>query len=730
VQGRCLSYGEGITYFPVVDVVGQLEAVPADPAVAATIGALLGENDAPSSPEEIAWAFRKLLEQEAPLVVVFDDIQWGEETFLDLVEQVAFLSAGLALLVICLARPELGAHRPGWPVSLRLEPLPPADVQELVPAGLAAGLRERIARAAGGNPLFLTEMVAMAGESGERVLVPATLKALLAARLDQLEPAERGVLERGAVEGELFHRGAVQALSPDRSLVAPNLVTLVRRELIRPERPLLPAEDGFRFCHLLIRDAAYDTLPKATRAELHERFAGWLDEHGGAFAERDELVGYHFEQAHHYRIELGHADDATRALGDRAATRLAASAERAQERGDSRGAVNLLQRALAVGLAEPRQRAYHQLELSRLLSLLGRLAESDALRAEATDTATRLGDPALTARVRLREAWELRNDPESDLEEVRRIIEDAIEALAELGDQRGLARADGIQAWICVREGHWADALGHQERALAAAEAVGWRQRRRTASSSIARGLVRGPTPVGEAIRRCEELILRDPSDRVLRAHITGRRSALVAMSGRAEEALELAERLGRELDELISVIPSLANRDALAEAKEYAGDRAAAIEEREAQCEKLEEIYSRRRPASAMSEVYKLALLYADEGRWEDAERRLAYGSEPPVLDHFREEAVLGLAARARVAAHHHRHDEAVRLATRALELAGQSDMLNLRGRISEACAEVHSAGGRETEANAAVTAALELYEQKGNVAAMAQLRERALST
>ena len=283
VRGRCLPYGEGITYWPVVEVLKQLDVLPPDEAAAAAIRSLLGETEAATSAEEIAWAFRKTLEQaaaERPLVVVFDDIQWGEETFLDLIEHVALLSSGASILLLCMARPELIERRPAWPVTLRLEPLGDEDVDELIPERIAGELREKIARAAGGNPLFVEEMLAMAGEADGEVVVPPTLQALLAARLDQLEPAERSVLERGAIEGEIFHRGAVQALAPEETQVTPRLAALVRKELIRPDRPQLAGEDGFRFRHLLIRDAAYDALPKATRADLHERFAAWLEQHG------------------------------------------------------------------------------------------------------------------------------------------------------------------------------------------------------------------------------------------------------------------------------------------------------------------------------------------------------------------------------------------------------------------------------------------------------------------
>ena len=234
VRGRCLPYGVGITYWPVVEVVKQLDVLPSDPAAAAAIRSLLGESEAGTSAEEIAWAFRKLLEEQAPLVVVFDDIQWGEETFLDLVEHVALLSGGAPILVVCMARPELLDSRPAWPVGVRLEPLSGEDAARLIGAGVAEALRVKIATAAGGNPLFIGEMLAMTQEAGDEVAVPATLKALLAARLDQLDAAERRVLERGAVEGEVFHRGAVQALAPEELQVTPRLAALVRRELIRP----------------------------------------------------------------------------------------------------------------------------------------------------------------------------------------------------------------------------------------------------------------------------------------------------------------------------------------------------------------------------------------------------------------------------------------------------------------------------------------------------------------
>jgi len=225
VRGRCLSYGEGITYWPVVEIVKQLDALPSDESAAAAMRSLLGETEAPTSADEIAWAFRKLLEEQAedrPLVVVFDDLHWGEQTFLDLVEHISDLSRDAPLLLLCMARPELLDRRPGWgggkmnATTVLLEPLDAAETDSLLAAlgGVDDTLRDRIRVASEGNPLFVEEMLALVRNSGgAEVEVPPTIQALLAARLDQLEPAERDVLERGSVEGRVFHQGAVQALS-------------------------------------------------------------------------------------------------------------------------------------------------------------------------------------------------------------------------------------------------------------------------------------------------------------------------------------------------------------------------------------------------------------------------------------------------------------------------------------------------------------------------------------
>ena len=304
-RARCLSYGEGITYWPLVEVLLQLGRDP--------------EQAIRSSPADTQLATRALLEEvaaERPLVLVLDDLQWAEAPLLDLVDHLADWSREAPLFLLCVARPELLDARPGWgggkfnATSILLEPLTEEQAAALADellAGVAvdAGTRDRILATAEGNPLFLEEMAALARESRGAVDVPPTIQALLQARLDTLDASDRAVIERGAVEGKVFHRGAVTALAPAplRDDVPTRLLSLVRRELVRPDRSQLPGDDAFRFRHLLIRDAAYESLPKASRAELHERFADWLDEHAG-LVEQDEIVGYHLEQASRHRREL------------------------------------------------------------------------------------------------------------------------------------------------------------------------------------------------------------------------------------------------------------------------------------------------------------------------------------------------------------------------------------------------------------------------------------------
>jgi class 3 adenylate cyclase len=334
MRGRCLPYGEGITYWPLAEAIrgrfgedpvpGMRIAVAGRESdlITERIACAMGIGGTPGPADETSWAVRRLFESEAtrgPLVVVFDDLQWGEPTFLDLVEHLADWARDAPILIVALARPEFLDERPGWAggkfnaTSVLLERLSDDESMELVEnllgrAQLDRDVQARIMGAAEGNPLFVEEMLAMLIDDGllsrsngnwvpaadlSQITVPPTIQALLSARLDRLGRDERAVIERGSVEGKIFHRGAVSQLSTDdvRQSVWSHLQALVRKELIRPDRTDLPGEDAFRFRHLLIRDAAYEAMPKELRAELHERFADWLDQIDAEhLAEQDAIL--------------------------------------------------------------------------------------------------------------------------------------------------------------------------------------------------------------------------------------------------------------------------------------------------------------------------------------------------------------------------------------------------------------------------------------------------------
>jgi class 3 adenylate cyclase len=484
IRGRCLSYGEGITYWPLVEVVLQLGRRPSDPRAAAAIASLLGESDEPATADEIAWAFRRLLEESAPVVCVFDDLHWAEPTFLDLVDHVADWSRDAPILLVCIARPELLDRRATWAggklnaTTVLLQPLTAEETDELIErllgdAELDDPLRARIGEAAEGNPLFVEQMLAMVAESPNGdVAVPPTIQALLAARLDQLDASERGVLERGAVEGKIFHRGGVEALAPEEPDVGTKLMALVRKELVRPDRTQLPGDDAFRFRHLLIRDAAYDGLPKSARAELHERFATWLETHGEDLIERDEILGYHLEQAHRYRVELDLHGVETDDLALRATERLGAAAERAALRHDATAAVALYERALALPSGSPLT-FERRLRLIRMRMAAGDLA--GALReADALIEAARLEDDRpreLRARVARGNVAYLAEAVTVD--EIRPLTEEALELFGSLRDDAGLAHAWGLASMADHAGLRWRAVKLALERMLEHAERIG-----------------------------------------------------------------------------------------------------------------------------------------------------------------------------------------------------------------------------------------------------------------
>ncbi len=738
VTGRCLSYGEGITYWPVVEVVKQLgdvgERLTTQSAqVAAAFSALMGEGSAATA-GEIAWAVRRLFEEaaaERPLVVVFDDIHWGEPTFLDLVEHVADLSHDAPILIVCLARPELLEHRHAWSGSrptattMLLEPLDPSETGKLIdrlinPDEFDPELVSRIRAASAGNPLFVEEMVAMARDSeGEEVTVPPTIKALLAARIDQLDPSERGVLERGAVEGELFHRGAVEALAALPHPVLEQLMSLVRKELVRPDRPTLPAEEAYRFRHLLIRDAAYDSLPKAARASLHERFADWLEQHGTDLVEGDETIGYHLEQAFRYRIELGRADAAAETIAARAAEQLTAAGRRARNRGDHHGGVALLSRAA-------------DLRPSGQLALLPQIAELYFLIGEYSRAVELLDEAAKTARVRGEGAVEavatvLRavvacdtGDPSASFESVVELADRATVALERIGDDAQLAY---VLYAAAARRGHLGrgdEAANLFKRSLEHAQRAGDLYRARQCLEGMIGSMGWGSAPVSKAVA-----FLNDMPDGLRpllsSSNVPGIHASLMAAysgnfsQARVEyaEAQQLVADVGNpvwaaSMTQILGMIELLDRNPAAAEATLRDG------------CDRLDQLGAQ---ALRSTSATLLAEALAELDRNDEAEQVLDVADEIAQPDDF-DPQVRSRAVRARILARRGELAEAEPLAREAVEIAARTNAIVLHGNALLALAEVLRASGVAAESKAALQEALALFERKENVVQAEQTR------
>jgi class 3 adenylate cyclase len=415
VTGRCLSYGEGLTFWPlraiVEGLVGSADDESSEQAQAriarlleddedtATIvervAGALGQSEAAAYPAETFWAFRKLLgaaAREQPLVLLFEDIHWAEPTFLELIEDLAGKTEGVPILIVAAARTDLFDIRPDFggaveaATKLELHPLGADQSRTLIEqlvgdAGAAADLPDRVFAAAQGNPLFVEELVRMLLEE-RHADVPPTIHALLAARLDRLEPAERAVVEAAAVVGRSFSGGAVLELTggDDRDELERQLSALVAKQLIEPDGSRFAGESTFSFDHILVRDVAYQGILKGQRSELHAGFAAWLERVAGERAnEYEEILGYHLERAHRYLAELGPLDERGHELATRAAARLGSSGGRALARGDIGPAVNLLERAVSLLAEDDPLRRDLTVKLGIALAESGQLSRADAL---------------------------------------------------------------------------------------------------------------------------------------------------------------------------------------------------------------------------------------------------------------------------------------------------------------------------------------------------------------
>jgi predicted ATPase/class 3 adenylate cyclase len=773
LRGRCLPYGDGITYWPLTEAVRELlgsggeagssrpvdalaELVPGEPK-AGLIGELISQalglgGTAGATGEATSWAVRKLFEalaQQRPLVVVFDDLQWAEPTFIDLVGDLADLSHDAPILVLCMARPELFDNHPGWggsslnATSVMLEPLDDGDCRKLIANLLGRGplpaeIETRIAEAADGNALFAEELLAMlvdderlAWHDGRWVAagdllelpVPQSITTLLAARLESLPDDERALLLRASVEGTIFHRGAIRELAAEwpEAALERSLAMLVRRDLIRPDRSLFPGDEAYRFRHLLIRDAAYRSLSKARRADLHERLAGWLERTAiGRPLEHEEILGYHLEQAFRCRSDLASADDELKALGERASERLGLAGQRALARSDLPAAIGLLERAASLAAGDGAARAELLPTLAAALIEAGRLADAERVLGTAALAAVEAGDERSAARVLVQEQFlHLLLVEEGGSEQAALAVARVVPIFKRHADQRGLCSARRLEAWLHWNGARAAAATEAWEQAAGHASRVGDEHARAEILTWIASSLWIGPTPVAEGIVRCEQ-ILRDVRGHLEAEALTLRHlGSLHAMNGRYDLGRSLLATSNAVFDDLgLTLNAATSQNEAVMELS--AGDPAAAEASLRAGFDALERMGEK---AFLSTTAAFLARAVFAQSRIDEADElaRLSAGLTAPgdLLTQL-----LWRGVRARILATRGQLGEAEAFAREAVSLAGQTDFIVQHGDALVDLALILRDAGRDGEATAAALAGLQLHEQKGNLVTAGRIR------
>jgi predicted ATPase/class 3 adenylate cyclase len=734
VVGRCLPYGEGITFWPLAEVLGSLgdltEALGEDAgSVQQLLDGLTGAADPTASTEQAFWAVRRAFEAVArrrPLIVCLEDLHWAEPTFIDLVEYLVGWSRDAPILIVCLARPELVERRPTLIAphpnadALALEPLSAdetATLLDLVSGDLPGTVRERIGQAAEGNPLFVEQMAAMMTEREADLAfaIPPTIHAVLGERLERLSTEERSVIERSSVIGRDFALTAVASLSPEdqRAALGQHLLSLVRKGFVRPD-PHSNGEDRFSFDHVLIRDAAYAAMPKELRAVLHEQVAGWAEISG-----TDELIGYHLEQAYLFRAELGIGDTS---IAERAAIRLGAAGRRAMTRGDAPAAAALLRRSANLSESVPVRRRALLSDLGAALRDAGDLGASDEVLSEAIRLAQEAGDRRAEARAVVERAFTRRHH-HAGLEEARSVVEQTTPVLMELGDDAGIAKAltlSGQSEYVRCRVSAGESLL---ERALEHAERAGDAQQARLVLMYLARTCLEGPLPAEEGIARLSELSTRLPDDRTLAAFTATVRAPLEAMLGRFEAARELYSNAQETLEELgrSLTLANLRLDSGLVEL--LAGDAEAAERELRAGLETLEAI-GEANLLPSMAALTGQALLA--QGRLDEAGAQAARSEElSSPEDVFSQ--VEWRTLRASIYARTGRPADAVALATEAVALMEDADALLVKAGAFAALGEALAASGQAAEASASFLQAAALHERKGSTVLSAAAREAA---
>src|ERR671931_504439 len=644
-RGRCLPYGKGITFWPLVELVRDAAGVGEDDppdAARAKLGELVATDERDAVVERVSAAVG-LSGAQFPVEELF----WGARKLVD------------------------------------------------------GGYLER-ETGAGRATRTLSELD-----------VPPTIHALLAARLDHLEPEGRAVVEPASVVGLVFPKDAVAELAPDgiRDRLDGHLDPLTRKQLVRPHAD---APVSYRFNHILIRDAAYQGLLKRTRATLHERFVEWADRVNrdrDRAAEFEEILGYHLEQAHRYLGELGPLDDHGREVGRRAAKRLASAGRRAFGRGDMTAAANLLERAAA--LLEPGD--------PQRLALLPDLGEALVDTGDFTRAEEVLRDAEAAGDERLAEEGRLSlllvrlfgADPERWAEEVERETARAIPIFEAAGDDRALAKAWRVLASVHGRACRFEEEAKAGRQAMEHARRAGDRRQELRSAAALAMSRVYGPTPVPDALAECERVLEEARGDRRTEGLVLGSLARLHALAGDFGRAREAYRRARTVLEDLGSnVLAASLSLDSHA-VELLAGDPAAAERELRRDYDALERM-GEKYLLSTIAGLLAQAL--CAQGRYEEANQMCMITASVAAEDDAQSQA-LWRSVRGKVLAHRNGSgDQAVELAREAVEILRSTDAIVWQADALVDLAETLAATGDEAGTARVLDEAAALYELKGS--------------
>jgi tetratricopeptide (TPR) repeat protein len=771
VRGRCLPYGDGITFWPLVGMVGEaadireedhpdaarakLMQVVKDPDVEARLASAIGLSEQSFPLTELYWGARKFLEglaAEDPVVAVIDDIHWAEPAFLDLLVHILDASKGAAILLLTTARHDLLETQPQWgerdsSTKLVLRPLSLAASAQVVTnllgsAGLPQDVVERIAAAAEGNPLYVEQMLSMLidtqalrreadrwvrAEGYGEIIVPPTIKALLEARLDNLPRADRATVEPASVIGLEFDRPAIEALAPDavRPEIDKHLDVLARKHFIDPSSES-QAQAIYRFHHHLVRDTVYNGLLKRARASLHLAFARWADKVNAERSralEFEEILGYHLEQAHRYLSELGPLDSEGIAIGADAARRLANAGKRAMARGDYHSAANLLQRAVNLLGVDDAQRV-------ELLPSLGEAhmdkGDFEAARSaidEAHASAERIGMPRIEASSQIIELYiqVYKGEAGDWSERALSITRKWIPVLEREQAHDELALTWRLNVLVHGMAGHYSLARAAAAHSIQHAQLAGNTRLAETNGMNLAQFALYGTTPVVQAIADCEALIAKGMNDRVSECAILGAQAQLRAMNGDLAGARALYRRSRAILRDLGQGVSAAAGALDVMMVELQGGDLALAEQEARADfafLERMGETYFLSTLAGLLARVVR------DQGR--DAEAlELSHAAERLSAGDDVHSQVLWRSTRAPILARAGELTLAEELARRAVDMIMQTEAPTFKADALAELASVVHLCGRSDEALQLIADAIDHYSKKGNVVAAMRCRD-----